>query len=203
MMTTLAVATPHALVLTVSHGLLFRQPPSNATAFLPPFLVHEWLFLTNDTPTARPDSSVAKRPNRPSGLTAANRRQTPSFNVTKPRQRRPHHRSCRGVANPSSRARPLFANARQTDAHLGLNVAIPFAVRSGFRSSLGLRCQPLGASLLRALLRAFKATRHRFSGRFRARKLVGSGPHSKCFFAGVQCSTVMPPRSQQGRAAHR
>jgi hypothetical protein len=25
--TTLAVATPHALVLTVSHGLLFCQPP--------------------------------------------------------------------------------------------------------------------------------------------------------------------------------
>src|ERR1700685_279805 len=25
--TTLAVATPHALVLTVSHDLLFRQPP--------------------------------------------------------------------------------------------------------------------------------------------------------------------------------
>ena len=27
MMATFAVATPHALVLTVSHGLLFRQPP--------------------------------------------------------------------------------------------------------------------------------------------------------------------------------
>jgi hypothetical protein len=37
MMTTLAVATPHALVLTVSHGLLFRQPPSFAAALLPPF----------------------------------------------------------------------------------------------------------------------------------------------------------------------
>jgi hypothetical protein len=32
-----AVATPHALVLTVSHGLLFRQPPF-AAALMPPFL---------------------------------------------------------------------------------------------------------------------------------------------------------------------
>jgi hypothetical protein len=32
-----AVATPHALVLPVSHGLLFRQPPSFAAALLPPF----------------------------------------------------------------------------------------------------------------------------------------------------------------------
>jgi hypothetical protein len=32
-----AVATPHALVLTVSHDLLFRQPPF-AAALMPPFL---------------------------------------------------------------------------------------------------------------------------------------------------------------------
>jgi hypothetical protein len=38
MMPTLAVATAHALVLTVSHGLLFRQPPFTATALLPPLL---------------------------------------------------------------------------------------------------------------------------------------------------------------------
>jgi hypothetical protein len=35
-----AVATPHALVLTVSHGLLFRQPPF-AAALVPPFLFIE------------------------------------------------------------------------------------------------------------------------------------------------------------------
>jgi hypothetical protein len=35
-----AVATPHALVLTVSHGLLFRQPPF-AAAPMPPFLFIE------------------------------------------------------------------------------------------------------------------------------------------------------------------
>jgi len=32
-----AVATPHALILTVSHDLLFRQPPSCSTALVPPF----------------------------------------------------------------------------------------------------------------------------------------------------------------------
>jgi hypothetical protein len=40
MMTTTAfpaVATPHALVLTVSHDLLFHQPPF-AAALMPPFL---------------------------------------------------------------------------------------------------------------------------------------------------------------------
>jgi hypothetical protein len=38
MMPTLAVATAHAFVLTVSHDLLFRQPPFTATALLPPIL---------------------------------------------------------------------------------------------------------------------------------------------------------------------
>jgi hypothetical protein len=38
MITTLAVATPHALVLTVSHGLLFCQPPLFAAVRIPPFL---------------------------------------------------------------------------------------------------------------------------------------------------------------------
>ncbi len=38
MMPTFAVATAHALVLTVSHGLLFRQPPLIATAPAPPLL---------------------------------------------------------------------------------------------------------------------------------------------------------------------
>jgi len=37
-MPTFAVATAHAFVLTVSHGLLFRQPPFTATAPVPPLL---------------------------------------------------------------------------------------------------------------------------------------------------------------------
>jgi hypothetical protein len=39
-----AVATPHALVLTVSHDLLFRQPPF-AAALMPPFLFIDSLVL--------------------------------------------------------------------------------------------------------------------------------------------------------------
>jgi hypothetical protein len=38
-----AVATPHALILTVSHDLLFRQPPF-AAALMPPFLFIGLLF---------------------------------------------------------------------------------------------------------------------------------------------------------------
>jgi len=38
-----AVATPHALVLTVSHDLLFRQTPF-AAALMPPFLFIALLF---------------------------------------------------------------------------------------------------------------------------------------------------------------
>jgi hypothetical protein len=49
MMPTLAVATAHAFVLTVSHGLLFRQPPFTATALLPPLLSNS------------PDSIVRRR----------------------------------------------------------------------------------------------------------------------------------------------
>jgi hypothetical protein len=49
MMTTFAVATPHALVLTVSHDLLFRQPPSFAAALIPPFLLIALLFSPNVT----------------------------------------------------------------------------------------------------------------------------------------------------------
>jgi hypothetical protein len=44
-----AVATPHALVLTVSHGLQFRQPPSYA-ALKPQFLAVELRFALNVIP---------------------------------------------------------------------------------------------------------------------------------------------------------
>jgi hypothetical protein len=64
---------------------------------------------------------------------------------------------------------------------------------SSFRFSACLRRRPLGAKLLRAMLRAFRAARR---PSYRADsvngKLVGSGRHSKCFFAGVQCSRLMP-----------
>jgi hypothetical protein len=53
-----AVATPHALVLTVSHDLLFRQPPF-AAALMPPFLFIGSLFSSlpiSPCVTPAPDS---------------------------------------------------------------------------------------------------------------------------------------------------
>jgi len=47
-MATFAVATPHALVLTVSHGLLFRQPLSFAAALVPSLLCCR--YVVNRTP---------------------------------------------------------------------------------------------------------------------------------------------------------
>ena len=44
-----AVATPHALVLTVSHDLLFRQPPCCA-ASMPPLLAVDLRFALNVIP---------------------------------------------------------------------------------------------------------------------------------------------------------
>jgi hypothetical protein len=56
-----AVATPHALVvLSVSHGLLFRQPPSCA-ALMPPFLSNELRCTLNVIPKDRvPNDRVAR-----------------------------------------------------------------------------------------------------------------------------------------------
>ena len=124
----------------------------------------------------------------------------------------PHHRVCRGAVK-THRARDCSVRMRTSPMKLlGLNVAIPSAVRSGFAVpafALHWACtanlwEPISESQsLRAMLRAFKATRHHISGRFRGGKLVGSDRHSKCFFAGVQCSTLMPRFQQRGRAARR
>jgi hypothetical protein len=59
MMTTTAftaVATPHALILTVSHDLLFRQPPF-AAALMPPFLFIGLLLPLSPHVTAAAGSS--------------------------------------------------------------------------------------------------------------------------------------------------
>jgi hypothetical protein len=63
-----AVATPHALVLTVSHDLLFRQPPF-AAALMPPFLFIDLTVLKITDLTMR----HSRR-----GFTAVNRRQARS-----------------------------------------------------------------------------------------------------------------------------
>ena len=56
-----------------------------------------------------------------------------------------------------------------TDERLGMNGGDPVCrlfrlSLSGFRSLLGLRCQPLGAELLKSLLRAFEAARRHHLG---------------------------------------
>jgi hypothetical protein len=71
-----------------------------------------------------------------------------------------------------------------------LNLAILYAVQSGFRYSASLLCPTCAADLLEPttmeptiMLRAFKATRHPHSkGDSVRRKLVGSGRYSKRFF---------------------
>jgi hypothetical protein len=53
MTTTFAVATPHALILTVSHGLLFCQPPVIAAARVPPLLIEVSISTNPHSPTPR------------------------------------------------------------------------------------------------------------------------------------------------------
>jgi hypothetical protein len=80
----------------------------------------------------------------------------------------PHPRPDRGVANPVMRA-TAPCKCAPTDERLGMNGGDPVCrlfqlSLSGFRSLLGLRCQPLGAELLKSLLRAFKAARRHHLG---------------------------------------
>jgi len=154
-----AVATPHALVLTVSHDLLFRQPPF-AAALMPPFLFIGSLFSSlpfspcvtpaADSPPVNQRQAHSPNPHKSSaiaaltlGLTAV--LQTPVMRATAPYKCAP------------------------TDERLGMNGGDPVCrlfrlSLSGFRSLLGLRCQPLGAELLKSLLRAFEAARHHHLG---------------------------------------
>ena len=181
-MTTFAVATPHALILTVSHGLLFCQPlicagtdaavstrrispgpdPSPDTVFLHG-LLHE-----RARPTYRPFTAPSRScAHEPSAIPA----DAGGFTA--------------GGANSVSSAR-----------HFVPMRAEPMKIS---RSECGDPvCSPDPASLLRLSLLTCTApptsqegrlwpSRRRgiISGRFRERKLVGSGGYSKCFFAAV------------------
>jgi hypothetical protein len=78
-----------------------------------------------------------------------------------------------------------------------LNLAILYAVQSGFRYSASLLCLTCAADLLEPttteptiMLRAFKATRHPHSkGDSVRRKLIGSGRYSKRFFIATALLT--------------
>ena len=103
-----------------------------------------------------------------------------------------------------------------TDERLGMNGGDPVCrlfrlSLSGFRSLLGLRCQPLGAEPLKGLLRAFEAARHHHLGpipwpqasRFRPifQVLFCRGP--MCFFAGTQVLSAGPSAFLPGSNASR
>src|SRR6202049_837923 len=93
------------------------------------------------------------------------------------------------LQTPVTRATAPYKCA-PTDERLGMNGGDPVCrlfqlSLSGFRSLLGLRCQPLGAELLKAGSGHSRRRGTIISGRFRGRKLVGSGRYSKCFFAGA------------------
>jgi hypothetical protein len=143
-----AVATPHALVLPVSHGLLFRQPPSFAAALLPPFP-----FIALPLSPSITNVIGAYRNKPPANASMQTSRNLCNAALTI---------GSAAVSHTRRHARQGFlprlcANARPTDKLLGLNLhglnlAIPSAVCSGFRCSgvrslTGLRCQPLGAKL--------------------------------------------------------
>ena len=110
------------------------------------------------------------------------------------RQHSPRRRLCR--RSPTLTARNISSMRAKPMKLLGLNLTIPFAVRSGgccfrlslFRLSFSLAC---AAKPLEAELRALRLRGTVVSGRFRARKLVGSGRYSKYFFAEAQCPAIM------------
>src|SRR5437764_3555096 len=162
---TFAVTTAHTFVLTVSHGLLFRQPLLSATARLPPLLsVHGKSITSAERRT--------KFPVLMSGLDVSSRFLLSSSRVGEAQ-------FCtgsfgRGVQNSLPGApRLLTRRTHETSrSEHDLNLAILYAVQSGFRYSASLLCLTCAADLLEPtnmradqyeptiLLRAFKATRH-------------------------------------------
>jgi hypothetical protein len=131
-----AVATPHALVLTVSHDLLFRQPPSCAAALMPPFLFIAMVIATLVVVTfvivtfiAVPKVILVNRIAcalcrfqyvRDRCSHAASRPEDASVQTSRNlKYDSPHHRLCRGVATLVMRA-ATHTNARQPMKLLGL-----------------------------------------------------------------------------------
>jgi hypothetical protein len=148
MMPTFAVTTAHAFVLTVSHGLLFRRPPFTATAPLPPILFEFTRFH-------RAAAGRAKFPN-------LNFRSLTQSQFSSQR----HEFDSRAASAKHFLARQLRAGRTHeaSRSEHDLNLAILYAVQSGFRYSASLflpdlRCRPLGE----IMLRAFRATRRPYS----------------------------------------
>jgi hypothetical protein len=158
--TTLAVATPHALVLTVSHGVLFRQSPSCAVTLPPPSRLTTSLVEPCALRSRRSRSAAAvmvirpvPKPARLFKIISLLQPFTVVSRACEPRiQRIPRSSRHPDIAGPATGSAAMSQTPRQARAIvscqsapkpmklsaciLSLNVAIPFAVRSGFRSSI-------------------------------------------------------------------
>jgi len=174
-MAALSVAATHSLILTVSHDLFSRQPLA-ATVRMPP---------------PRSQSPIVSRQ-----FDARIRAVLLSMTLAIPRrafrQHSPRRRLCR--RSPTLHSARHFVNARKTDetsrSESGDPVCRPIRrllfPASLFRLSFH---EPARPNLWKLGLWKLSSGRSRLrgtnvSGRFRARKLVGSSRYSKCFFAG-------------------
>ena len=139
-------------------------------------------------------------------LTAVNRRHTHSLNLTVSSAIAALTLGLTAVLQTPVMRATAPCKCAPTDERLGMNGGDPVCrlfqlSLSGFRSLLGLRCQPLGAELLKSLLRAFEAARHHHLGpipwpqasRFRPtfQVLFCRGP--KRFLRGPKCFLPRPP----------
>ena len=141
-MPTLAVTTAHAFVLTVSHGLLFRRPPFTATARLPPLLSNSPHSIARRTRRSKSPLLVSDLDSSANVTSSINYTSSAMLPVEF------QHSSWR---TPNDQARTREVSRSEHD----LNLAILYAVHSGFRYSASLflpdlRCRPLGEIMLRA-----------------------------------------------------
>src|SRR5579862_7326751 len=139
MTTTFAVATPHALVLSVSHGLLFCQPPSFAAARMPQLPTK--VSITTNTRCPRRAIAVLRR--NPSLSISAQTTVLTQLPLRCGLQPRTHEITALALnSDLVAVEQPLHARGQLTPMRalrmkpLGLNLAIPSAVRSGFAIQL-------------------------------------------------------------------
>jgi hypothetical protein len=164
MVPTFAVTTAHPFVLTVSHGLLFRQP-----LFLQRHACRRF-FSIHPKPITSAERRTKFRLNGQSrysgsilGLAVTTAVTTPA-NQAFPRPVWPRCSKLFAARQPRLPTRRTHETSRSEH---DLNLAILYAVQSGFRYSASLLCLTCAADLLEPtimeptiMLRAFKATRH-------------------------------------------
>jgi hypothetical protein len=162
--TTFAVATPHALILTVSHDLLFCQPPSLRRRECRPFIGSLHHFNEHPTPAAWTAETNPRSAHAAAGTAML------SALVMRARQ---FHSSAR-LTDETSRS-------ESGDSRLPSDAAFVYPV-------IRLAC----VVTLWSHAPGIQTTRQPSSrSQTRNPTLIGSPEHSKCFFAGGQCSSLM------------